>query len=178
MSQAGAVAPTVSAAQDDDMDENFYATLAQVLPLLLLAFIWDSGFLVRLRRQRRLPRQVDPAGVRLWTKPRVRIYTLAVASVVILSTAITMFVLGGLIPDSYPLRVALSAGLVLVLLTLLTRIVLDVLWATAPVTHPADSPDRPGDDRGVPSAACQGPACDGESSGSAIPADKNTAETD
>lgn len=160
------------------MDENFYATLAQVLPLLLLAFIWDSGFLARLRRQRRLPRQVDPAGVRFWTKPRVRVYTLAVAGVEVVSTAVTMFVLGGLIPDSYPLRVALSGGLVLVLLTLLTRIVLDVLWATTVVPHPADSSDRPADNCGVPSTAGRDPAFDAEFTGSAIPTDKSATETD
>lgn len=149
MTPVDAVAPTMRTTQDDDVDDNFYATLAQVLPLLLLAFIWDSGFLARLRRQRRLPRQVDPAGVRFWTKPRVRVYTLAIAGVVIVSTAVTMFVLGGLIPDSYSLRVALSVGLVLVLLTLLTRIVLDVLWATA-VPDLTDSPDRPADGDAVP----------------------------
>jgi hypothetical protein len=51
--------------------DNFYSTLAQVLPLLLLAFIWESGFLARLRQQRRPPKKVDSAGVWFWTKPRV-----------------------------------------------------------------------------------------------------------
>jgi hypothetical protein len=126
---------------------SFYATLAQVLPLLLLAFIWDSGFLVRLRRQRRLPKRDDPAGVRFWTKPRVRVYTLLVTTVVIASTAVTILVLAGLIPDSHVLRVALSSGLVLILLTLLTRITVDVLWATAAAGDSAEpagqSPQTP-----------------------------------
>ena len=119
------------------MAGNFYATLAQVLPLLLLAFIWDSGFLTHLRHQRRLPRKADPAGVWFWTKPRVRVYTLAVAAIVIVSMAISMFVLGGLIPDSHALRIGLTTGLVLVLLTLLTRIAVDVLAATAATAEPA-----------------------------------------
>lgn len=115
----------------------FYSTLAQVLPLILLAFIWDSGFLARLRGQPRRPRREDPAGVLFWTKPRVRIYTLTVAAVVIASTGVTLFELGGLIPDSRALRVVLSAGLVFALGTLLTRITYDVLAATAP-TEPGE----------------------------------------
>ena len=42
---------------------NYYATVAQVLPVLLLAFLWDSGFLQRLRDQRRPTRRTDPHGV-------------------------------------------------------------------------------------------------------------------
>lgn len=141
------------------MADNFYATLAQVLPLLLLAFIWDSGFLARLRRQRRLPRRIDSTGVLFWTKPRVRVYTLMVAGVVILSTAVTVFVLAGLIPDSYVLRITLSAGLVLVLITLLTRIILDVLWATRVVPEPASSFEHSCDEvRGFPSHTAGGSA--------------------
>jgi hypothetical protein len=118
---------------------NFYSSLAQILPLLLLAFIWESGFLARLRRQRRRRRNGSQRGVLFWTKPRVRAYTLTVATVVIASTAITMFALAGMLPDSAALRIGLSAGLVLVLLTLLTRITVDVFWATAN-TPMADKP--------------------------------------
>ena len=131
------------------MSDNFYSTLAQVLPLLLLAFIWDSGFLARLRGQRRLPRRVHPEGVWFWTKPRVRVYTLVVTGVVIVSTAVTVLVLAGLIPDSHALRIALSAGLVLVLITLLTRITLDVLWATTIVPESADYPEQSPDVAGL-----------------------------
>jgi hypothetical protein len=119
------------------MTGDFYATLAQVLPLLLLAFIWDSGFLERLRRQQRKPKKTDVAGVWFWTKPRVRAYTLLVSTIVSTSIALTVFVLGGVIPDSHGLRIALCVGLVLVLLTLLTRITVDVLGATAQPTLPA-----------------------------------------
>jgi hypothetical protein len=116
---------------------NFYSALAQVFPLLLLAFVWDSGFLTRLRRQRRLHRKADPAGVRFWTKPRVRAYTLLVTGIAVISTGVTVFVLAGVIPDSYALRLTLSCGLALVLLTLLTRIAIDVLWATQSVPDAA-----------------------------------------
>jgi hypothetical protein len=122
------------------MAGDFYATLAQVLPVLLLALMWDSAYLVRLRRQHRLPRRVDPAGVWFWTKPRVRAYTLIVTGEAIASTAVTMLVLAGLIPDSRGLRIALSGGLVLLLITLLIRIGADVIRATA-ATGPGE-PDR------------------------------------
>jgi hypothetical protein len=117
---------------------NFYPTLAQVFPLLLLAVVWDSGFLERLRRQRRLPRKEDPVeGVRFWSKRRVRWYTLAVVGSAVVSTGVTLFVLAGVIPDSYALRLGLSCVLALVLLTLLTRISVDVLWATQEVPDAA-----------------------------------------
>jgi hypothetical protein len=152
---------------------NFYTTLAQVLPLLLLAFIWDSGFLARLPQQRRLPKKTDPAGVLFWTKPRVRVYTLLVAAIVIVSIAVTIFVLGGLIPDSHALRIALCAGLVLVLVTLATRITVDVLGATTSAAKPpvpsAESSSAPSGEpssaSGVPSTVAETQAtvpCPGE----------------
>jgi hypothetical protein len=70
------------------MYRDFYATIAQVLPVLLLALMWDSAYLLRLRRQHRPHRRTDPNGVWFWTKPRVRAYTLVVAAVVTSCTAI------------------------------------------------------------------------------------------
>lgn len=120
------------------MASNFYATMAQVLPLLLLALIWDSEYLTRLRQQGRPRRRDDPAGVLFWTKPRVRAYILAVTAVVICSTALTILVLSGLISDSHALRIILVTGLLLVLATLMTRISIDVIQATASTgRHPA-----------------------------------------
>ncbi len=138
------------------MSGNFYPTVAQVFPLLVLAFVWNSGFLDRLRGERRLPRRVDPAGVLLWTKPRVRWYTLTVASVAVAATGVTVFVLAGVIPDSYALRITLSCALLFVLGTLLTRIAFDILWATKPVpeapvvaeTTPATAGDKGGGEAG------------------------------
>jgi hypothetical protein len=110
---------------------DFYTTLAQVQPLLLLALIWDSSYLDRVRGQRRPKRSEDPSGVRFWTKPRVRVYILFVTSVVVVSTGITVLVLGGMIPDSLALRVILTCSLALPLAALLYRIWNDVIEATA-----------------------------------------------
>jgi len=134
---------------DERVTADFYSTLAQVLPVLLLAFIWDSGFLMRLRQQRRPRRTVDSEGVWFWTKPRVRVYTLLVTGAVTVSIAISVLVLAGEIPDSRGLRAVLSAGLVLVLATLMTRITIDVLWATTPGRKPRSDqvPGKADEDR-------------------------------
>jgi hypothetical protein len=116
---------------------DYYTTMAQILPLLLLALIWDSSFLDRLRGQPRRPRRVDPSGVLFWTKPRVRAYTLFVAVVVLGSTAVSIFELAGFIPDSFTLRVVLACLLGLVLATIMTRIWYDVIAATASPGEPA-----------------------------------------
>lgn len=141
---------------------DFYTTMAQVLPLLLLALIWDSSFLDRLRGQRRLSHRVDPAGVWFWTKPRVRVYTLTIAAVVIVSTGISILVLAHFIPDSFTLRLVLSCAVVLVLGTLLTRIYYDVIVATStvaekpPLPTPAVSePGQVSDDAGSDDAAAK-----------------------
>jgi hypothetical protein len=121
---------------------NFYPTLAQVLPVLLLALIWDSAYLTRLRLQPRPLRRDDPAGVWFWTKPRVRAYILIVTGETIASIVIIMLVLAGLVPDSLSLRIALSAGLILLLTTIAVRIALDVIGATSGTPPSADT-DQP-----------------------------------
>jgi MFS family permease len=108
----------------DVVNRDFYTTLAQVLPVLLLALMFDSGFLARLRQQSR-------ADVLFWTKPRVRAYILFVLLLTVGSTAVALFVLAGLLSDTLGLRIALIAAAVIVLGTLLTRVGIDVIQATA-----------------------------------------------
>lgn len=114
---------------------NFYMTLAQVLPVLLLAFVWDSAYLQRLRHQRRPLQRSDLAGVWFWIKRQVRIYTLAVAAMTLTSITIIILVLAGLIPDSLALRVVLSLGLILLLATLAVRSTVDVVRAISAALH-------------------------------------------
>jgi hypothetical protein len=130
LSSAAGLSPAARA-EGFSVASDFYTTMAQVLPLLLLALIWDSSFLDRLRGQRRPLRRVDPSGVLFWTKPRVRAYTLSVATVVIVLTGVCVLELAGFIPNSFALRVVMSCGLALVLGTLLTRVWYDVLGATS-----------------------------------------------
>jgi hypothetical protein len=118
--------------------DDFYTTISQVLGVLVLSLMWDSQYLYRLARQ-------DRARVLFWTKPRVRIYSLAVAVALIAGIGAAMGVLGGFLADTTPLRTGLYAVLGLGLATLLTRLSADIITATraprpAPPPVVADGP--------------------------------------
>jgi len=115
---------------------DFYTTLAQVLPVLILALMFDSGYLQRLRVQERRLRRDDPAGVLFWTKGRVRAYVLVVVTVAVVSTGVALLVLAGAVKDNAAIRWGLVAGSTLVLGTLLTRVAIDVHQATASSPEP------------------------------------------
>lgn len=114
------------------MNRDFYSTMAQVLPVLLLALLWDSNYLQRLRGQPRPSRRLDPAGVLFWTNPRVRMYTLFVTTVLITGIAVSLLVLAGALANVSWLRGVLVAGLLLALVSLLVRIGSDIVGATRP----------------------------------------------
>lgn len=112
------------------MYRDFYATMAQVLPVLLLALVWEANYLQRLRAQPRPSRRVDPAGVWFWTKPRVRAYSLFVAAVLVTGIAVSMLVLAGALADAAWLRGVLVGILLFALVTLLVRMSTDIVIAT------------------------------------------------
>lgn len=112
------------------MNRDFYATMAQVLPVLLLALMWDSNYLQRVRGQSRRLRRDDPGGVWFWTKPRVRLYLLLVAGVLVTAVGVSLLVLAGALEDTAWLRGVLVGALVLALVTLMVRIGSDVIRAT------------------------------------------------
>jgi hypothetical protein len=110
---------------------DFYATTAQVLPLLLLALVWDSDYVRRLRKQSRVLRGADPvAGVLFWTKPRVRVYTLVVTGLLVAGIGVSVLVLAGVLGDAAWLRFGVVGVLLLSLVTLFVRISADVITAT------------------------------------------------
>ncbi|MGW2308578.1 hypothetical protein [Actinomadura luteofluorescens] len=110
---------------------DFYATMAQVLPVLLLALIWESRYLQELRGEDRVTRRDDPAnGVRFWTKPRVRIYGFTAAGAIVVTTALCFLVLAGALHDGVWLRIAVMCGLALALASLLFRICVELIKAT------------------------------------------------
>lgn len=129
----------------DEPVRDYYETVAQVLPVLLLALVFDSGYLERLKAHPRRLRRDDPSGgVRFWTKPRVRIYALFLAAVVLVDTGSCVLMLAGGIPDSIALRVLVACGMGIALASLLFRIAVHIIEATG------DEPDRatgPGPDR-------------------------------
>ncbi|AEV84377.1 hypothetical protein ACWT_3354 [Actinoplanes sp. SE50] len=97
----------------------------------MLAIVWESSFLDRLRRQQRLTRREDPhTGVRFWTKPRVRLWTITVVSTAVLELGLIALVLANVVPDALAARVVVLVGLAVVLATILTRAVVDIMGAT------------------------------------------------
>ncbi|MBL7499864.1 hypothetical protein I6A84_02145 [Frankia sp. CNm7] len=124
------------------MHDNLYSTVAQVLPVLLLAMMWDSAYLTRLRHQDRPSRRHNPVDGFRWTKPRVRVYVLTVTCVVMADLLLSIAVLAGIVPDILGVRIAAVAGVVIGLGSLLVRVWFDVLEATStmPPTPPASPP--------------------------------------
>ncbi|MFG1676833.1 hypothetical protein [Micromonospora sp. NPDC049282] len=133
------------------MFPDFYATAAQVLPVLLLALIWESRFLDRLREQNRRLRRDDPGGVLFWTRPRVRAYSLFIVATIVIGTGLALLALAEALPAGPALRVTVTICVLLALATLLTRVVVDVVAATgpeppdeaAPAVEPLPAPPAP-----------------------------------
>lgn len=122
------------------MHENLYSTVAQVVPVLLLAMMWDSAYLSRLRAEQRPSRGDDPNHGFRWTKPRVRVYALTTASVTMADLLLCVLVLAGAVPDAVGVRAAAVGGLVFTLGGLLTRISFDVIDATRVASAPPSPP--------------------------------------
>jgi MFS family permease len=126
------------------MPMDFYATVAQVLPVLLLALVFESRYLDRTRIRRAVSRTEDPvAGVRFWTKRRVRVYALAVTTVVLLDIVLSLVMLAGYLPDSVGLRALMIAGVVLAGVTLMYRIWMEVIEATREESSPVEAGEDP-----------------------------------
>jgi hypothetical protein len=113
------------------MPRDFYSTAAQVLPVLLLALVWESKYLDALPGQQRRLRRDDPErGVWFCTKSRVRVYALAVATLTLAGILICLLVLAGLLPDWTALGAVTVASLALTSVSLLYRIWSDIVDAT------------------------------------------------
>ncbi len=112
---------------------DLYTTVAQTIPVLLLALLWESAYLDRLRTEPRPPRGNGRRGP-FWTKPRIRVYMLSVSTAVMLALFVDVLVLADVLSDTAAVRSVVVGGLVLVMGTLLFRIWVDVLRATGPGT--------------------------------------------
>jgi hypothetical protein len=109
----------------------FYATVAQIIPVLLLALLWESAYLDRLRAEPRPARGRGTSGY-FWTKPRIRAFILSVTTAVMLALFTDVLVLVGVVSDTPFVRGVVVAGLVIVMGTLFFRIWVDVVRATHP----------------------------------------------
>jgi hypothetical protein len=109
-------------------NRDFYSTLAQVLPVVLLTIVWDRDWLNQLSsRVRRTP---TTPGVRFWIKPVVRWYSIAVAAVLIGAVSLCILVLANAIDDAIWIRALLIAATALALLTLFVRLTSGIINAT------------------------------------------------
>lgn len=71
------------------------------LPVLLLALVGDSNYLQRLGNQLRALRRDDPvAGVLIWTKPQVRVYSFVVAGLLVAGIGVSLLVLAEVLGDA------------------------------------------------------------------------------
>jgi hypothetical protein len=104
---------------------DFYATLAQILPVLLLTLVWDRAYLDELRTR-------TSTDVVFWTPSRVRWYSLALTAVLVLAVVVCLCVLAGVVIDGWLLRGVLIVVAGLGLMTLVVRVGAGVLRATAP----------------------------------------------
>jgi len=109
-------------------DRDFYATLAQVLPVLLLTIVWDRDWLTRLGARTR--RTASTPGVLFWTKPVVRWYSMLLTFILIAAIGACLLVLAGALDDAGWLRGVLVGAAGLALGTLAVRIAAGVLDAT------------------------------------------------
>ncbi|MFC5751264.1 hypothetical protein [Actinomadura rugatobispora] len=101
---------------------DFYGTMAQVLPVVLLALVWESKYFDELASR--------PRAARFWTLQRVRVYALMVVTAILADLSVCALVLAGAIPDSVGLRAGVVAGLLLGIASLLFRIFVHVINAT------------------------------------------------
>jgi hypothetical protein len=110
---------------------DFYATMAQVLPVVLLALIWDSKYLERLEGETRGKRGSGAADeVWFWLKERVRVFTIALTGLLVASLSTCLLFMAGVVGDADWLRVLLVGVLILALATLFVHITVAVLRAT------------------------------------------------
>jgi len=108
---------------------DLYTTVAQIVPVLLLTLMWDSAYLERIRSERRPARCGGSAGF-FWAKPRVRMFILSIAILVMATLLLDVLVLAGLVPDVAAVRVVVVRGSVVAMGALLFWIWVDVVRAT------------------------------------------------
>ena len=102
---------------------DFYGTTAQVIPVLLLALIWESGYLERLKKQ-------DRSKYRFWRKPRVRVWGIFMALAALGAEAVMMLVLADVVERGTIPRWIGLVGLGVLIGSLVVRLITDVLDAT------------------------------------------------
>jgi hypothetical protein len=103
----------------------FYSTTAQVIPVLLLALGWDSGYLTKLERD-------EPRSARFWTKSRIRAWGTVMALVSLTGEAAMVLVLAGVRPADVVWKALGLAAVAALSVTVTVRLITDIRTATEP----------------------------------------------
>ncbi|HEY5858290.1 MAG TPA: hypothetical protein VIW24_30780 [Aldersonia sp.] len=108
------------------MHREFYAALAKVLPVLLLALAWESSYREKLKRRANIGR-----SELFWTVRRVRGFSFALTAMLVAGIYLSISVLADTWPsDALWVRLLLMAFLICTLTTLFVRIGADTVEAT------------------------------------------------
>jgi hypothetical protein len=103
---------------------DYYATTAQVIPVLLLALVWESGYLPRLKTENR-------ANAPVWTKRNVRLWGLFMSAAAVFGEIAMFAVLADIAHPADFWKGAGLVGVAALLGSLCVRLCVDILNATA-----------------------------------------------
>jgi hypothetical protein len=115
---------------------DFYVTCAQVIPLLLLALVFDSEYLTRLkdRNEEKVglrAKTTTKDQVRVWTKARIRNWSFFVCSAAIVGEVVMLLVLADvLLCPSAPAKAAGLVGVGGLVISLAVRVHGNIVHAT------------------------------------------------
>jgi hypothetical protein len=104
---------------------DYFASAAQVIPVLLLALVWESNYLQMVKSEALEHR-------RFWTQARIRLWSRVILPYSIATEGLAFAVLAGWVDDSGIQRGVVAAGLAGLLVTLLVRMISDVDQHTRP----------------------------------------------
>jgi hypothetical protein len=104
---------------------DFYGTMAQVIPVLLLALTWESGYLERLRKE-------DRSDYPVFKKPVVRWWGLLAIVAALVGESVMVLVLADVVGDGDVAKAFGLAGVAGLLGSMAVRLTSDIWTATKP----------------------------------------------
>jgi hypothetical protein len=109
-------------------EPNFYATMAQVIPVLLLSVIWDAGYLDRIARG-------AADNHRIWKRPQIRIWLSTILPLGVGAEIASVLAIAVRGLQTWVVGTAVLLASIGLIITLLIRMLSDVYRATSPIGH-------------------------------------------
>lgn len=122
---------------------DFYGTTAQVIPVLLLALVWESGYLDRLKTE-------DRSNYPVFKKPVVRWWGLFMIAAALVGEATMVLVLAGVFGGGDVAKAFGIAGVAALIGSMAVRLCVDVWKATSEDGSPAAATLPAGGESGPP----------------------------